>query len=499
MAIYSNRIMDSIAQHADHLASEIRDTLDATPWLPDVMRRPTSAAGTHFFSKVPPPPKSFYEKTTAWVSEKRTWIAIGLTFASTTFVLVHKRKRAYARKRRARKFANGAKKEIVVVACSSFHDPLIRSVALDLERRGYYVDVAVSSTEEESLIHQEANADIQPLWIDMTSSVPDPAIDIHPHLEPIRGLIAQSNRPPSPSTTRPPPSASSGQNHILAGLVILPGVSGYPTGPFMTVAPSDLVDTINTRLLSPILIVQQFLPLLINYSNASNPASIVLAYPSIPQSLSSPYQMSEIVTTSSLSSFARCLRRELSQQDASVTITELKLGNFDLSSTSASNSKPRSSDYVYGHEDQETSSSALTATSSPWHSSQRAALQRSSLGQSSIIRGSKLKELHNAVFDALAPPVVFKAFGVAAWGKTGRQARTVYVGSGARLYDVVGKIAPEGLVGWIMGYKSSHGAGTEIRRKKDAEGESSRTNSAERAAGWGRSSASSESGIWEKV
>ena len=66
----------------------------------------------------------------------------------------------------------------------------------------------------------------------------------------------------------------------------------------------------------------------------------------------------------------------------------------------------------------------------------RADLTRTRLGES-IVKGSPLRELHNAIFDAV----------VRGKGK----GTTLFVGRGSRLYYVVGNWAPAGIVGWMMG------------------------------------------------
>ncbi|KAJ9615669.1 hypothetical protein H2200_001745 [Cladophialophora chaetospira] len=445
LAHYGSRIADYVDKHANSIASDIRDAIDKATWIPDSLRPPRSSGGSgsgHFFARPPPPPQGILEKTTAWVSRNRTTIAILVAFTGTTIYLVHRRKKAHSRKRRAKKLPNGAKKEIVVLACSTFHDALTRSLALDLERRGYIVYVTVSSTEEDSLVQQEAKQDLRPLWIDLTSTVPNPAVDVHPNLEPIRDYLVKGG------------GGSSGKM-TLAGLIVFPGSSGYSEGPLALLPPSDIVDTINTRLVSPLLTVQQFLPLLANHStDPKAPSSIVIAYPSIPNSLSPPKQIPECLVTSSLSALASSLRREISAANANITVSELKLGNFDMGSVSTSpwaRSTPTQSTVHSG------SSSALTYSSqaqSHWHSSQRAAHQRKSLGQkNSFIRGSSAREFHNAVFDALAPPQTFRPFGSSRFEFTStRRANVVFVGSGARIYDLVGKVFPGGLVGLMVGW-----------------------------------------------
>lgn len=46
---------------------------------------------------------------------------------------------------------------------------MTKSIAADLERRGYIVYITVSSTEEEHLVQAENRLDIRSLWIDLTT------------------------------------------------------------------------------------------------------------------------------------------------------------------------------------------------------------------------------------------------------------------------------------------------------------------------------------------
>lgn len=498
---------DYIDKHTNGIASEIRDAIDSASWIPDSLRPPRHSNGGmgNLFARPPPPPQGFVEQTTAWISRNRTAIAIVVAFTGTSIYLIHRRKRAHARKRRARKLPNGAKREIVVLACSTFHDALTRSLALDLERRGYVVYVTVSSTDEDSLIQQEAKADLRPLWIDLTSTVPNPAVDVHPNLEPIRELLTKSSRPSSPTSNRSFQGSSMG-NMTLAGVVVFPGCSGFAEGPLALLPPTDIVDTLNTRLVSPVLTIQQFLPLLANHStNPKSPASIVIAYPSIPQSLNSPRQIPECLVTSSLSTLASSLRREIYAANANITVSELKMGNFDMGSVTGTRTVGSQ-----GTGRLDPSNSALTQTNTHWHSSQRAAIQRRTLGQRSFIRGSPAREFHNAVFDALAPAQTFKAFGRFEWQSVTRS-NVVFVGSGARLYDIIGRYLPGGLVASMMGFRShlrqtdeEHQfgpGGTRIHPTRlGASGESGlATPVRSPSATWGSTSMASESAVWEKI
>ena len=378
---------------------------------------------------------------------------------------------------------------MVVLACSSFHDPLARSLAVDLERRGYIVFITVSSTEEDSLVQQEAKEDIRPLWMDLTSSVPNPAVDIHPNLESIKQLITDNDIHGAGNRSKPHALFFSEANHILAGLVVLPGSTGYPEGQLLGLQTSDLVDTLNTRMISPIITIQQFLPLLKNHSSESWPSSVIFAYPSIPSTLSPPYQTSEILTTAAIPAFIKSLRRELRLCETHIRIGELRLGNFDLGTTSQTRSRERAG-YVYPEDhDSREAKSALVAQSH-WHSEQRAAAQRRSFGQISLIRGAPLRNFHNSVFDILAMPSTSKAFGVLDWTTGYNKPNVIYVGSGAYGYHLIQQIAPDSLVGWLMGYRL---------RTSNRGQEASPTVRSVPSQPWRSASADSESNIWEKV
>lgn len=55
------------------------------------------------------------------------------------------------------------------VVVGSPHEAITKSVASDLERRGYIVFVTVSSTEEERVIQNEGREDIRSLWLDLSN------------------------------------------------------------------------------------------------------------------------------------------------------------------------------------------------------------------------------------------------------------------------------------------------------------------------------------------
>ena len=215
--------------------------------------------------------------------------------------------------------------------------------------------------------------------------------------------------------------------------------SHYAAGPVATIAPSMWADTTNTRLLAPILITELFLPLLTLRNTSS---TIVIAYPSIASSLSSPFSAPEVATTRALAGFAASLRRELRLlQHSNVDVVELRMGNIDLGQ------------HHRNARGQVTGTEMLT-----WTAQQRALYgpqYMSSIEQRpvaptgpSAIRGSPARSLHYAVFDAVevSPKNVF--------GRRRSKNGVIYVGRGARSYQFIGDWVPDGLVGWMLGLRS---------------------------------------------
>lgn len=68
----------------------------------------------------------------------------------------------------------------------------------------------------------------------------------------------------------------------------------------------------------------------------------------------------------------------------------------------------------------------------------------------SKVRGSPAKSLHYAVLDALEPP------SKNIFGRKTAKKPVIYVGRGARSYNVIGQWVPGGLVGWMLGLQSGH-------------------------------------------
>lgn len=266
----------------------------------------------------------------------------------------------------------------------------------------------------------------------------------------------------------------------LSGLILIPSPN-YPSGPLATIPASSWADTINTRLLSPVLTTQLFLPLLTLKNNHS---SILLLYPSISSALSPPFSTPEVAATQALSGFATSLRRELRLLQSSnggtgnvVDVVELKLGNIDLGPL-----------YRGVQGGQSTGTEVLT-----WNPQQRALYgspylsnldhrSGSAPGHRSV-RGTPARDLHFAVFDALAPSP--KSF----FGGREKRKEAVYVGRGSRAYALVGNWVPGGLVGWMLGLGSGyHGSAGESLGNggRSGSGSGSGSRSSSSGAGWER-------------
>jgi Fungal family of unknown function (DUF1776) len=223
----------------------------------------------------------------------------------------------------------------------------------------------------------------------------------------------------------------------LSALIVLPSLN-YPTGPVPTITASNWADTINTRLLSPILITQLFIPLLTHRNHSS---TILFLYPSISSSLSAPYASPEVAVTRALSGFATTLRQELkllqfSNRACNTDVVEMKLGNIDLGPHFRS---PQA--VVAGTE---------ILAWSQHHRSLYGPSYMSSVEQRPVasngpnaVRGSSARVLHHAVFDSIAPRKSVS-------GRRRRKA-VVYVGRGSRSYGIIGEWIPTSLVGWMLG------------------------------------------------
>lgn len=71
-------------------------------------------------------------------------------------------------KRRVYRAKNGARTQVVVLV-GSLHAPLTRSLALDLEHKGFIVYIPISDLIEEQLVQALSRVNIRSLNVDITS------------------------------------------------------------------------------------------------------------------------------------------------------------------------------------------------------------------------------------------------------------------------------------------------------------------------------------------
>jgi hypothetical protein len=229
---------------------------------------------------------------------------------------------------------------------------------------------------------------------------------------------------------------------LLKAVILIPSLN-YQTSPIATIPPSSFADLFNTHLLQPILTIQAFLPLLTARlsppSDKERPSPKVLVFtPSIISSINPPFHAPEATICSALSAFTEVLTGEL--QPLGIPVTHMQLGTFDFAGfTPAANSRLlQPHGLLPAPED---------ADALPWPDSARHAYGKNFVSQSGSaigagrirgLRGSSLKELHNAVFDVIDGSLTNG---------------TVQVGLGANIYGFVGRWVPKGLVSWMMGIR----------------------------------------------
>lgn len=158
----SNDFADKIERNFNDAAETIRQNVYSASWIPDSIK-----------PAAPPPkrcpvPLNYLERAGIWVDRNRALTAAIIAFVGTSTVLVWRHKRLQRQKRRAKRASNGAKTELVVLAGSP-HSPITKSVALDLEHRGFLVYIPVGSLEEEAAVNNLGAPEINPLNFDITS------------------------------------------------------------------------------------------------------------------------------------------------------------------------------------------------------------------------------------------------------------------------------------------------------------------------------------------
>lgn len=215
-----------------------------------------------------------------------------------------------------------------------------------------------------------------------------------------------------------------GPHHLdLKGVVLVPDLV-FPTGPIETVSPELWSDALNAKVLNTIAVTQALLPTICEFKSR-----VMMLTPSIVASLRPPFHSVETTIIHALEGFLASLRGELGTLD--IDVIQFHLGTFDYSNVGPKHHlQRRGSD---GPDAWPTTTKALYASN---FANQNRVAQRRGVFNNTSSSGSPLRELHNAVFDAL----------------TQKRPRKVWrVGRGSITYDFVGNWIPAGLVGWMMG------------------------------------------------
>jgi hypothetical protein len=231
--------------------------------------------------------------------------------------------------------------------------------------------------------------------------------------------------------------------------MLIPSLN-YQTSPIATIPPSSFADLFNTHLLHPILTIQAFLPLLTARLNPSRdtPSPKVLVFtPSIISAINPPFHAPEATVCSALSAFTEVLAAEL--RPLGIPVTHIQLGTFDFAGFTPANGSRHAHALYPGLLPPPESAESLT-----WPESARHAYGRNFITQSGSaipagrmrgVRGSSLRDLHNAVFDVI---------------DGSNSSGVVRVGMGASVYGFVGRWVPRSLVAWLMGIRRVDELGT---------------------------------------
>ncbi|KAL8912330.1 MAG: hypothetical protein Q9171_002617 [Xanthocarpia ochracea] len=347
-------------------------------------------------SPPPPPtiatPLGYFEALRDWVSRHRAITAAVVCFLGTGAFLIWRRRRLNRVKRRAKRGKNGQRTDVVVLAGPP-SAPLTRSLSLDLERRGFIVYIPVNSLWEERLIQAESKADIHPLHLDVTSPS-----SFASTIRKVTALLNPSEPPKYPLR--------------LVSLILLPQTPSPPESRSIAhISADSWSDAFSIHLLSPFTLLQAFLPLMVSHK-----ASILFLSHTNTPSLSPPLHGEANVVAHALDSYISTLRKELAAA-GDINIARFKLGALD----DGSDRDALKMAIALRHDDRAASNSGP----------ETAPEQRK-------VRGSPLRELHLEVFDAIV----------------GKRKGTVYVGRGSRTYDLLGKMIPQGIVGWMLGLKA---------------------------------------------
>ncbi|PTB74094.1 DUF1776-domain-containing protein [Trichoderma longibrachiatum ATCC 18648] len=144
------RVTDNAAEFIDKgvdKASEaVRERLATVDWLPDIVK------------PLPPPkpevivvPLSTLEKLQGWFARNKYLIGAAVVITGTVAYKGYQQNKYVRKVRRAKRSKNGGRSEVIVIAGSP-RLPLTKTLALDMERRGFIVFIVCNAVEDEAAL-----------------------------------------------------------------------------------------------------------------------------------------------------------------------------------------------------------------------------------------------------------------------------------------------------------------------------------------------------------
>lgn len=397
----------------------------------------------------PPPPQSTYDRIVEWLSENRYAVASGaavIALAGGYAVYVHSQSRGKKRRRAART-GNGARKEVLVLT-NYTHHPIAKSLALDLERRGFIVFCVCATAQEKAAVENDGRADVRALLL-------HDGDEAYAQIEHFGSYLSL-----------PAPAYHGGHTLHLAGIIVGPApLHSTPTGPLEAVEPEDLSHALDIGIAQPVRVVQLLLPLLRQHRGR-----FICLQEWILPSLNAPFHGVQCAQAHALRSLCGSLARE-----SQIAVTHVKLGTFDLvhhhpgyaaafshsrsagthagASTAGAQNRQARADLLawppslrqaYARAYQRSLSATRRVAGQPMPQPQQSSGPSSGAlaggggtRSKSAPRGAPIKDLHHAVFDLLTtartPP------------------REIRCGAGVRTYDLIASTLPHGVVDWLLG------------------------------------------------
>ncbi|KAF2224042.1 hypothetical protein BDZ85DRAFT_260301 [Elsinoe ampelina] len=296
-----NETAEVIERHFETVADQIRELIPK--------RTP--------FSAPPPPPRrlppaAYFHNLQTWALRHKAITAGLAAFFGTGAVYLLFQRYAYKQRRRAKRTANGARTEVVVLAGSAV-SPLTTALALDLERRGYIVYVVTNSPEDIQHVRDQKRVDIVPLNLDLV--YPEIARD---QVHRIHDLLSRHHYPIE---------GEQGHRLSLAGVIMIPDAQ-FQTGSIAEVTPETWSYSLNAKVLNTIVTTQHLLPLITDFQSR-----VLLLTPGIIPSLNPPNHAIQSTIAGALQGFSASLAAEL--RPAGIPMTHFKLGHLELPGSQA--------------------------------------------------------------------------------------------------------------------------------------------------------------------